>query len=286
MDHLLQLIQQLKNPTRTSPPPPTKFKEEDNLTYNNYIKWYRLMSLSLEGQGRLSHITTPPPASTDPTYPQWKQQDYIVLSWLITNTRSDLVNQFIDYTIAWDLRKGLETLLNSGGDELQIFDLSTKVASLKQNHDSLEVFYGNLQTLWRVIDRRMPNPMKHAEDITIYNNIVQKQRLFQFLTGINDTLDKERRDILNLDPLPTLDKAIAIIRREISRRGIMSSRSSSEPSSSEIGNGPVVRNRSDYSSFRRDPTDKTHLIRDHRGGSRHTKEWCFKLIGYPDWWEH
>lgn len=133
--------------------------------------------------------------------------------------------------------------LNSGRDELQIFDLSTKAASLKQNHDSLEVFYGNLQTLWRAIDRRMPNPMKHAEDITIYNNIVQKQRLFQFLAGINDTLDKERRDILNLDPLPTLDKAFAIIRREMSRRGIMSSASTSEPSSSEIGSGLIVRNR-------------------------------------------
>ena len=73
INHLLQVIQQLKIPTPTPtsppPPPPTKFKVEDKLTYNNYIKWYRLMSLSLEGQGLLSHITTPLPASTDPTYP-------------------------------------------------------------------------------------------------------------------------------------------------------------------------------------------------------------------------
>ena len=69
----------------------------------------------------------------------------------------------------------------------------------------------------------------------IYNTIVQKQLLFQFLAGINDTLDKERRDILNQDPLPALDKAFATIRCEISHRGIMTSASSSGTSPSEIG---------------------------------------------------
>ena len=31
--------------------------------------------------------------------------------------------------------------------------------------------------------------------------------------------------------------------------------------------------------------DKAQLKFDHIGGSRHTKEGWFKLIGYPDWWE-
>ena len=46
-----------------------------------------------------------------------------------------------------------------------------------------------------------------AEDITIFNTFIQTQRLFQFLAEVNDFLDKERRDLLNQDPLPTLDKA-------------------------------------------------------------------------------
>ena len=57
--------------------------------------------------------------------------------------------------------------------------------------------------------------MIHAEDITIFNTFIQKQRLFQFLAGINDTFDKEKRDLLNQDPLPTVEIAYATIRREI-----------------------------------------------------------------------
>ena len=38
--------------------------------------------------------------------------------------------------------------------------------------------------------------------------------------------------------------------------------------------------------FRRDiDKDKTHLKCSYCGGSRHTKEGCFKIIGYPKWWD-
>lgn len=61
------------------------------------------MSLAIEGQGRLQHIIASP-IIFDRTYlPQWKQNESVVLSWLITNIDSALVNQFLDYTIALDL---------------------------------------------------------------------------------------------------------------------------------------------------------------------------------------
>lgn len=75
----------------------------------------------------------------------------------------------------------------------------------------------------------MPNPMKDPQDITIYNQIIQQNRLYQFLVGLHETLDKDRRDLLNQDPLPTVEMAYAEIRREIARRDIM--QSSSNPSS-------------------------------------------------------
>lgn len=53
---------------------------------------------------------------------------------------------------------------------------------------------------------------------------------------------------------------------------------------SEIGKGLIIKNRSEITSFRREE-DRTHLRCSHCGGTKHTKEGCFKLIGYPKWWE-
>uniref|UniRef100_A0A803L1R9 Gag protein n=1 Tax=Chenopodium quinoa TaxID=63459 RepID=A0A803L1R9_CHEQI len=240
------------------------------------------MQIAIGGRGRLNHITANPVSPDDPEYQQWAQRDSMVLSWIIENIDGELVNQFLDYKTARDLWKDIETLLSSGRDELQIYDLNSKAASMKQGTDTIEVYFSKLNTLWKEIDRRMPNPMKCAEDITLFNSFIQRHRLYQFLAGVSDTLDKEKRNILYLDLLPTIDAAYASIRREIARRSIMTGVSSPGQGPSEIGSGLVAQRRSDSSSRRE---DKTYLKCSHCGGTKHTEEGCFKLIGYPEWWE-
>lgn len=145
-------------------------KVAEKLTFHNYPKWCKLIQLTIKERERLNHIIDTLPEPTDPTYQQWKQRDSIVLSWI--NIESDLVNQFLNYTTTFKLWKGIDTLLSSGRDELQIFELSNKTANLKKSNDTMEVYFSKLNTLWREIDLRMPNPMKHAEDITILNTLI------------------------------------------------------------------------------------------------------------------
>lgn len=69
-------------------------------------------------------ISSPPrplPPKKNPTelkYQEWKQQDSIVLSWIISNIYSNLINQFLDYTTVRELWKSIETLLSNDQDEL------------------------------------------------------------------------------------------------------------------------------------------------------------------------
>ena len=125
--------------------------------------------------------------------------------------------------------------------------------------------------------------MKCAEDITLFNSFIQKQRLYQFLYGINESLNKEKRDLLYLEPLPTLDQAYSAIQCEISRRHNMGGVLSSGRCISEVGSGLAINHRSKNPSSRRD--DRSNLTCTHFGGSRHTREGCFKLIEYPEWWD-
>ena len=278
---MFQLFQKMNKQNQTTESLAPELKVAEKLNYHNYTKWCKFMHISIDARGWLEHINSKTPDSTDPKYEQWKQRDMVVLSWIITNIEPDLVNQFLDYSTAWALWRGIETLLGSGRDELQIFDLSSKAASsLKQNNDSIEIYFGKLNKLWKEIDRRMPNPMKYDEDITIFNTFIQTQRLYQFSAGINDTFDNERRDFLNQTQLPTLDMAYATSRQEIARRGIMIHVSSLGKNPLEIGSGLAV-HRSEKSSLWRE--DRTNLRCSHYGGSRHTKDGCFKLIGYLDW---
>ena len=144
MEQMFQYFQQLtKQNNPTSEPQSTYLRVAEKLTYQNYTKWCKLIQIAIERRERLNHIIDAPPELTTSNYLQWKR-DSVVLSWIIANIDSDLVNQFLDYTTAWDLWKGIETLLSSGRDELQIFDLSSKTTSLKQNNNSLKCIMENL----------------------------------------------------------------------------------------------------------------------------------------------
>ena len=85
---------------------------------------------------------------------------------------------------------------------------------MKQAGGSIEKYYNDLQGLWREIDFRRPNPMKCAIDIKSYNSMLQEERVYIFLDGLDDRLDLVRSDVLHLKPFPSIEQAYAHVRRE------------------------------------------------------------------------
>ena len=51
--------------------------------------------------------------------------------------------------------------------------------------------------------------MKCVEDIQIYNSNIQEDRVYVFLDGLDDRLDKIRSDVLQIKPFPSVEQAYA-----------------------------------------------------------------------------
>jgi len=157
------------------------------------------------------------------------------------------------------------------------------VTRLKQAGGSLEKYYNDLQGLWREIDFCRPNPMECPIDIQHYNTLVQEERVYVFLDGLDDRLDNIRSDVLQMKPLPTVEQAYAHVRRECLRQAVMTD-NSNEISKAVLTSKSLKLQSSKPSSQskHRDSSDGTKC--SHCGGTKHTRETCFKLHGYPDWW--
>ena len=56
--------------------------------------------------------------------------------------------------------------------------------------------------------------MECSKDATIYQEFLEKERLFDFLAGLNGEFDQVRVQILGRDPLPSLNEAFSIVRGE------------------------------------------------------------------------
>ncbi|KAF2285258.1 hypothetical protein GH714_039134 [Hevea brasiliensis] len=134
-----------------------------------------------------------------------------------------LVGNFIRFSIAKHVWDSIAITYFDGSDSSQVYDLRRRVFRMLQGGGSIEKYYNDLQGLWREIDFRSPNPMECATDIQKYNSLLQEERVYIFLDGLDDRLDNIRSDVLRLKPFPTIEQAYAYVRREDTRQTMMAS---------------------------------------------------------------
>jgi hypothetical protein len=107
------------------------------------------------------------------------------------------------------------------------------------------------------------------------------------LDGLDDKLDNERANILQMTSFSTLEQVFAQVIKEATRQEIM--RKGYE---GEVQTSVAMLSKSqkyfemNYNSNRSSScVDKSNLKCAHCGQTRHTKDQCFQLIGYPDWYK-
>ncbi|XP_057771498.1 uncharacterized protein LOC130991349 [Salvia miltiorrhiza] len=304
-----ELTQQIANLMRNSENVVLGFK----LHGNNYPLWARLMKVAIGSRGRSGHITgqPPPPKPADPNYNKWEETDLAVFSWLLQNMEGKLVMNFAQHQTAKAVWDSLAVTYGSGAtDPLQIYDLEVKANKVNQGQLTLEDYWNELQAIWLNIDRREPNPLDCCEKgITKYQKLIESRRLYQFLSGLDSKYDHVRRDILKEIPAPSAESAFSKVRREAARLQILQPATNhadiDASSSGGVGAGLAAVHRPTQRAEIRPPhtatirnnpprsgnfqnrkkEDKSKLYCTHCGMNKHTKEMCFQIVGYPEWWE-
>jgi hypothetical protein len=135
------------------------------------------------------------------------------------------------------------------------------------------------------MDYRRPNTFTGIENIERYNKIVQEERLFNFLNGLSDRLDQMRAHILQTSPLSITEQAFAWVKREEVRQNLMVGKDEMSAAVMYAGTKPTLKSPSEMLPSNQKSDRKNHLKCTHCGGTRHTKDTCFEIHGYPEWWK-
>ena len=193
---MAEALSKAQAPTVTSEPAalPIGIK----LDGSNYGLWSQVVEMYISGKDKLGYINgeLTPPSPTDLSFRKWRTDNAIVKGWLINSMDPTLIGNFIRFPTAKQVWDSAATTYFDGGDTSQVYDLQRRVSRLRQAGGSLEKYYTDLQGLWREIDFRRPNPMECPADIQRYNNLLQEDRVYVFLDGLDDKLDNNQSDVL------------------------------------------------------------------------------------------
>lgn len=126
--------------------------------------------------------------------------------------------------------------------------------------------------------------MEYAVDIDKFNLFIQKTRVYTFLDGLDDALDGVRAQIVQIRPFPNVQQAYGNVRREAIRQSVMIK--GGAPNTLALATkGFRFQETRSYANKNYASPDKSRLKCSHCGGNKHTKDQCFELIGYPEWWK-
>ncbi|XP_075473458.1 uncharacterized protein LOC142504488 [Primulina tabacum] len=234
----------------------------------NYSIWSRAMKIALQAKNKLGFIngTCRKPAANSPTLYQWERCNAVVLSWIFSSVSKEIFCGLVyanDASSVWaDLKERFDKICGS-----RIYAIHRDIVRLSQGTTTISVYFSKLKQLWDELASLITSPSCDCPNSRAYAEHEQQQRLIQFLMGLNDNYSSIRSQILLMNPLPSVSQAYSLICQEEAHRNVLVFQ--------QISDAPTT-------AFYSSSSKQSEIVKcDHCSIPGHTKDYCFRLIGYP-----
>ncbi|XP_054794561.1 uncharacterized protein LOC129300062 [Prosopis cineraria] len=174
-------------------------------------------------------------------------------------------------SLVWaDLKERFDKVTGSS-----IFAIHREINSHVQGSLTVSSYYTRLKELWEEQSFLIAVPTCKCETSKVYFDLMQQQRLLQFLKGLSESYSQARSQILLMTPLPSVNQAYNMIMEDEAQKLIAGSNKSSpiEGATMAVGRGQG-RGRG-----RGRGNSSLECAHCHKRG--HVKENCYEIIGYP-----
>jgi len=163
----------------------------------NYLQWAQLVQTFLKGRGKLSHLTSLPPAETDPNFQVWDIEDSLIMSWLWNAMQPDVSRNYMFLSTAREIWEVAKQTYSKVQDVSVIYEVKTKISSTKQGGMTVTEYYNSMNGLWLELDQYQKIKMVCSADAATLNKIMERNRIVEFLAGLNSVFDQVRVQILD-----------------------------------------------------------------------------------------
>ncbi|XP_031263274.1 uncharacterized protein LOC116121458 [Pistacia vera] len=214
------------------------------------------------------------------------------MAWLINSMEEEIGRLYLFLPIAKDIWEIAKETYSDMGNSAQISEIKSRLRETKQGNMSVTQYYSLLAKLWQELDLFYEANWSCSQDNLKYTKMLEKERVFEFLAGLNKELDEVRGRVLGKESLPSIREVFAEVRREESRRKVMMG---DLAGTSSLGTQPQSESSALVSKgweTHTNPNVDQKLLRrgekiwcEYCHRPKHTKATCWKLHGRPSNWK-
>ncbi|KAK3210967.1 hypothetical protein Dsin_015673 [Dipteronia sinensis] len=145
----------------------------------------------------------------------------MVMAWLVNSMEEDISVNYLSYSTTNDMWNNLNKMYSDLGNQSHIYKLQLMLGETKQGSDTVINYFVGLKRLWQDLDMFNDYKWRDPDDDAYFQKVVDNNRVFRFLAGLNIEFDKVRGSIIGRQPLPSINEVFVEVWREESRRMVM-----------------------------------------------------------------
>ncbi|CAL9005330.1 unnamed protein product [Prunus brigantina] len=179
---------------------------------NNYGQWSRSMRLSLSAKNKLGLIdwSIKAPSLTDAKFPMWQRCNDMVLSWLLHSVHPDIASSVLYSDTAAAVWNDLKDRFSQSNNS-RIYQIRQEIVECRQGQQSVSIYYTKLRALWDELSTYHEPLICDCEGLKKLADREEKEKVMQFLMGLNDSYSTVRGSILMMNPIPDTRRVHGLI---------------------------------------------------------------------------
>ncbi|XP_073287721.1 uncharacterized protein [Primulina huaijiensis] len=188
------------------------------LTGDNNASWSRAMIIAMTVKNKLGFLdgSIAKPADTDSNFSSWIRNNNIVIAWILNSVSKDISASILFAESAAEIWNDLrERFQQSNGP--RIFQLRRELINLRQDQQSVAVYFTKLKSLWDELSNFRPSctcgqcTCGGVKELAVFSH---HEYVLTFLLGLNESFTQIRGQLLLLDPLPPINKEFSLVLQE------------------------------------------------------------------------
>ncbi|KAB2631507.1 hypothetical protein D8674_009026 [Pyrus ussuriensis x Pyrus communis] len=246
---------------------------------NNYGQWSRAMCMGLSAKNKVGFIngTIEAPSPSDSKYAAWKRCNDMVTLWIVNSVHPDIACSIMYAEIAAAVWNDLKDRFSQISDS-RIYQIRQEIVENRQGQLSVSAYYTKMKALWDELASYNDPLTCTCAGLRGLAEREEKERVMQFLMGLNDSYATIRGSILMMSPFPDTRRVHGLILQHERQMDIGSRMGThSHAMQAQRTLAPSLSNKQPSNTFSRKSLKCTYC-----DGDGHLVDRCYYIIGFPE----
>ncbi|KAI5341072.1 hypothetical protein L3X38_020346 [Prunus dulcis] len=248
---------------------------------NNYGQWSRAISMGLSAKDKIGFIdgTITAPSSKDAKYAAWKRCNDMVTLWIVNSVHSDIANSIMYTEYAAAVWNDLMDRFSQSSDS-RIYQIRQEIVENRQGQLSVSFYDTKMKALWDELASCHDSLTYTCAGLKELAEREEKERVMQFLMGLNDSYSTIRGSILMMNPFPDTRRVHGLILQHEWQMDVASRRDLGMNSHAmQVQRTPAPPSFNKQSS---NTSSRKSLKCTYCDGDGHLVDHCYYIIGFPE----